>query len=85
MRLIRSVFVLSSWICWKCHYQCDAKEFRYRLLLLIFDGVQFINVSIFGHHLEPFFGCSANEFQKCVVFYYIYMINYCQSNLYRKC
>jgi len=40
------------------------------LLLLVFDGVDFINVTVFGYHLEPFFGCSANEFEKYVVFCY---------------
>ena len=48
-------------------------------MLEIFDGVDFINVTVFGYHLEPFFGCSANEFEKYVVFYYVAIIWYCQK------
>jgi len=50
----------------KCHNDCAVVECRYRTCFIISDGLKLVNVTVFGHPLDSFFGCSANDFNRFV-------------------
>ncbi|XP_074773767.1 DNA damage-induced apoptosis suppressor protein isoform X2 [Athene noctua] len=54
--------------CLKCGYTGEAKDasYRYRLSLKIADTNDLFDITVFGSCLDPFFGVTAENLQRCI-------------------
>ena len=52
----------------KCCSDIPMAVARYRMNFTISDGCHVVDVVVFGHCLDRFFGCSAQEFQRYLKF-----------------
>ncbi|KAA0720084.1 DNA damage-induced apoptosis suppressor protein [Triplophysa tibetana] len=54
--------------CYRCGFTCDLKnvDYRYRLSVKVSRNQDIFGVTVFGGCLNPFFGITAGDLQRCI-------------------